>query len=162
MAQHEVRPAEWIATAPIQTSTSVDIVATPAAVWGFLADHGSWPQWFTLLDRVEVTGSPAGVGGTRRVVSQRLPFDEVFTAWDEGQHFAWAVTSSRLPILSVMAESIRLDPTSTGCRLDYTQGLQARRGFGGMLNAMWQRNVPGIQQALNNLRQLAEEASSQP
>lgn len=161
MAQHEVRPAEWIATAPIQTSTSVDIAATPATVWRLLSDHASWPAWFTLLDRVEVTGSPAGVGGTRRVVIRRLPFDEVFTVWDEHQHFAWAVTGSRLPILSAMAESVRLGPTSTGCRLDYTQGLEARRGFGGMLNAMWQRNVPGIQQALTNLRQLTE-GSNQP
>lgn len=161
MAQHEVRPAEWIATAPIQTSTSVDITATPGTVWRLLADHAGWPAWFTLLDRVEVTGSPDGVGGTRRVVIQRLPFDEVFTVWDEEQHFAWAVTASRLPILSAMAESVRLDPTSTGCRLDYAQGLEARRGFGGMLNAMWQRNVPEIQQSLNNLRQLAE-GSNQP
>ena len=126
---HEVRPAEWIASAPIRTAASVEIAAPPEAVWAALVDHASWADWFAMLDKVEVTGAPAGVGGKRRVVIQRLPFDEEFTVWDEPRQFAWAVTGSRLPILSSMAESVLLTPTDTGCRLDYTQGLQARRGF---------------------------------
>ena len=156
MTRHEIRPPAWIETAPIRTSTSVEIGATPDTVWGYLADHTSWPRWFTLVDRVDLTGPPTGVGGARRVVIQRLPFDEQFTVWDQDREFSWAVTGSRLPILALMAESMRLEPTDEGCRLDYTQGLQARRGFGGTLNAMWQRNLPGIQKGLNNLRQQAE------
>ena len=156
MIQHEVRLPEWIESAPIRTSTSVQISATPATVWGYLADHTSWPRWFTLVDRVDVTGPPTGVGGARRVVIQRLPFDEQFTVWDEDREFSWAVTGSWLPILALMAESMRLEPTDHGLRLHYEQGLQARRGFGGTLNAMWQRNLPGIQQGLDNLRQMSE------
>ena len=56
MLTHEVRPPAWIASAPIRTAASVEIAAPPEAVWAMLADHASWPQWFPLLDRVEVTG----------------------------------------------------------------------------------------------------------
>ncbi len=78
---------------------------------------------------MEVAGAPAGVSGTRRVVIQRLPFDEVFTVWDEPRQFAWAMSGAWLPLLARMAESVPLQPTSTGCRLDLTQGLQDRRGL---------------------------------
>jgi len=156
MLTHQVQQPSWIDAAPIRTAASVDIAASPEAVWPVLADHESWPQWFTLLDRVEVTGEPAGVGGTRRVVIQRLPFDEVFTVWDEPRQFAWAVTGSRLPILSAMAESVQLEPTASGCRLDLTQGLQARRGLGHVLGPMWRRNLPGIRQALDTLKAQVE------
>ena len=156
MLTHEVRPASWIASAPIRTAASVEIAAPPESVWAALADHESWPQWFRLLDSVAVTGAPTGVGGTRRVVIQRVPFDEVFTAWDEPRHLAWAVTGSGLPLLSAMAESMRLVPTPAGCRLDLTQGLQSRRGFGHVLGPMWRRNLPGIQQALSTLKAQVE------
>jgi hypothetical protein len=157
MLTHEIRPPEWIATAPIRTATSVEIAAAPEAVWAALADHESWPEWFALLDRVEVTGAPIGLGGTRRVVIQRLPFDEVFTVWDEPWQFAWAVTGSRLPILSLMAESVRVTATAEGSRVDWTQGLQARSGFGGVLGPMWRRNQPAIRRGLETLQQRVEQ-----
>jgi hypothetical protein len=109
---------------------------------------------------VEDTGAPTGVGGTRRVVIQRLPFDEEFTVWDEPRQFAWAVTGSRLPILSLMAESVGLEVTSTGCRLTLTQGMQARRGFGNVLGPMWRRNEPATRQALDVLWQRVEGAGA--
>jgi uncharacterized protein YndB with AHSA1/START domain len=158
MLNHEIRSPEWIPTAPIRTATSVDIAAAPEAVWTVLADHAAWPEWFPILDRVEVTGAPTGVGGQRRVVIQRLPFDEEFTVWDEPRQFAWAVTRSRLPILSLMAESVELAATGSGCRVTLTQGLQARRGFGTVLGPMWRRNEPAIGQALDALRQRVEAA----
>jgi hypothetical protein len=159
MLRHEVRPPGWIESAPIRTAASVEIAAAPEAVWAVLADHEAWPRWFALLDRVEVTGAPTGVGGARRVIIQRLPFDEVFTVWDEPRQLAWAVTGSRLPLLSLMAESVRLEPAGAGCRLDLTQGLQARRGFGHVLGPMWRTNLPGIRQALDTLK--AELEASQ-
>lgn len=122
MLTHEVRPAEWIASAPIRTAASVEIAAPPEAVWAALADHASWADWCAMVDRMEVTGAPTGVGGTRRIVIQRLPFDEEFTVWDEARQFARVVTRSWL---SSMAESVLLTPTDAGCRLDDTQGLQA-------------------------------------
>lgn len=65
----------------------------------------------------------------------------------------------RLPLLSLVAESVRLEPTDTGCRLDLTQGPQARRGFGHVLGPMWRSNLPGIQRALDTLE--AEVEASQ-
>ena len=96
-------------------------------------------------------------GGTRRVVIQRLPFDEVFTVWDEPRHFAWAVTGSRLPILSLMAESLQVTATGEGSRVEWTQGLQARSGFGSVLGPMWRRNQPAIRQGLEALQRLVEQ-----
>lgn len=160
MLTHGIRPPEWIATAPIQTSASIDIAASPEVVWGFLADHEAWSDWFAVLDRVIVTGAPSGVGGSRRVVLQGLPFDEEFTAWDEPHRIAWAVTGSRLPILSAMAESVQLEPIEGGCRLVMAQGLQARQGFGRVLGPMWRRNLPGIREALETLRDRVESASA--
>ena len=156
MLTHEVRPAAWIASAPIRTAASVEIGAPPEAVWPLLADHAAWADWFAMVDRMEVTGAPTGVGGTRRIVIQRLPFDEEFTVWDEPRQFAWSVTRSWLPILSSMAESVLLTPTDAGCRLDYTQGLQARRGFGHVLGPMWRTNLPGIRRALETLKEQVE------
>ena len=152
-----VNPPEWIDAAPIRVEQTIEIAAPPAAVWARIADHASWPEWFTALDSVEVTGRASGVGGERRVVVGRLPMDEEFTVWSENEHFAFAVVRSRLPILAAMAESVRIEPTEGGCRVLYRQGLQGRRGTGRLLDAIWKRQgAPALADALVNLRRLVE------
>ncbi len=71
----------------------------------------------------------------------RLPLDEEFTAWDEDEHFAFAVVQVRLPILATMAESVRLEDVDDGarCRVTYRQGVEGRRGFGWLMRAVWSR-----------------------
>lgn len=152
-----VHPPEWIDAAPIRVERSIDIDASPAAVWTRVADHVAWPEWFTALDSVAITMGATGVGGGRRVTASRLYFDEEFTVWDEGEHFAFAVIASRLLVIAAMAESVRLEAVDGGCRVIYCQGLQGRRGFGWILSAIWTRqNVPALENALANLKRLVE------
>lgn len=156
MPSHPVQPPEWIDSAPIRVERSVDIDAAPAAVWAIIADHEDWPRWFTSLGSVEVTGAAAGVGGTRRVSINRITIDEEFTAWDENEHFAFAVVGTKVPFLDTMAESVRIEPTDTGCRVIYRQGLQAKRGMGFLLDLAWKPAAKQLTAALASLKALAE------
>ena len=158
MPSHPVQPPEWIDAASVRVEESIDVAAPPATVWALIADHEHWPDWFTDLDRVEITGRPTGIGGTRRVTVKRLALDEEFTVWDENEHFAFAIVRTPFVMffLSTMAESVRVEATDGGCRVVYQQGLQAIRGFGWLLRLAW-RNAPDqLRQALANLRALAE------
>ena len=111
---------------------------------------------------MEITGPATGVGGSRRVTAKRLPLDEEFTVWNENEEFAFAVVATKLPFLSTMAESVRVEPVDGGCRVVYRQGLQARRGFGWLLALLW-RPAPGqLRRALANLKALAESCQRAP
>lgn len=156
MAKHPVQPPEWIDSAPVRVSETIDIDATPAEVWRHIADHVSWPEWFESLDRVDITGMPTGVGGQRRVTVRRMPIDEIFTAWDENEHFAFAVVGTKLPFLSTIAESVRIEPTETGCRVVYRQGMQGRRGCGRVIGLLGSRMSSQLQEALANLKARVE------
>lgn len=156
MAAHPVQPPEWIDSAPVRVSETIDIDATPAEVWRHIADHVSWPEWFEALDRVDITGMPTGVGGRRRVTVRRMPVDEIFTAWDENEHFAFAVVGTKVPFLSTMAESVRIESTDTGCRVVYRLGLQGRSGFGRVIGLVGGQMSGQLQRALGNLKARAE------
>jgi hypothetical protein len=154
---HPVQPPEWIDAAPIVVQKSVEIDAAPSAVWARIADHETWPEWFTALDRVEVIGRGEGVGGGRRVViGGRLALDEEFTAWDVDRHFAFGVVSSPLPVLGCLAESVRIEPVGTGCRVVYRQGVQGRRGLGWAMKLVWSRAPGQLDDALARLKVLVE------
>ena len=156
MPSHPVQPPEWIDSAPIRVERSIDIAAPPEAVWAVIADHVNWPKWFTTLDRVEVTGAPTGVGGGRRVTVSRISIEEQFTVWDENEHFAFAVVTTKVPFLDTMAESVWIEPTEGGCRVNYRQGLQAKRGLGFLLELAWKSAPKQLTAALANLKSLAE------
>lgn len=156
MPRHTVQPPEWIESAPICVVESIEIAAEPTIVWARIADHENWPEWFTDLDSVEVLGRGSGVGGGRRVTVKRISLDEEFTAWDENERFAFAVITSRIPILSTLAESVQIESTESGCRVTYRQGVQGRRGLGWAMSLAW-RPVPGqVRTALANLKTMAE------
>jgi len=161
MPSHPVHPPEWIDSAPIVVDESVLIQAPPSAVWAEIADHAAWPEWFTALDRVEPGSTSNSVGGTRRVIASRLPLDEEFTVWDEDQHFAFAVTASKLPILGALAESVRLEPVDDGaaCRVNYRQGVQGRKGFGWAMKAAWSRAAKDVPVALKQLKARVERTN---
>ena len=94
------------------------------------------------------------------MTAARLPVDEVFTAWDENEHFAFAIVRSKLPILQAMAESVRLEETDNGgCRVIYVQGLEARRGFGRVLGAVSRRLDRDLKAGLDALKQTVESTN---
>ena len=156
MPKHPVEPPEWIDTAPITVTETVDIAASPAVVWSLVADHESWPEWFTALDEVVPLGAATGVGGGRRVFAGRVRIDEEFTAWDEEEHFAFAVIESGVPILHALAESVRLEPSDVGTLVTYRQGVQGRAGFGWLMAQAWKRPARDLAAALVQLRLRAE------
>jgi uncharacterized protein YndB with AHSA1/START domain len=160
MATHTLQPPEWIDAAPIRFECSVEIAAPPEAVWARIADHRTWPEWFTAVDSVDIVGASEGVGGGRRVTSGKVVFDEEFTAWDVGEHFAFAVIASKLPILESLAESVVIEPTATGSRVVYRQGLQAKRGFGVLLGLLWKRAAKQLEPSLANLKQQLETSTA--
>jgi Polyketide cyclase / dehydrase and lipid transport len=157
MPQHPVKPPNWIDSAPIVVSEQIEIDAAPDVVWAHIIDHASWPTWFSQLDEVQPLGTPSGVGGGRRVIVGKLPLDEEFTAWDENEHFAFAVVASKLPILAALAESVRLEAVGDDrCLVTYRQGVEGRRGCGWLMTQVWKRAAKGLPGALVNLKQRVE------
>lgn len=130
MAQHRRQPPTWIDDADIVCHSTIEIEATPAQVWARIADHETWSEWFTTLDKVEVTGAPTGVGGARRATAGRIPLDEEFTVWNENEQFSFAIVKSPLLFLDALAEDIRIEPVGDGSRVVYRQGITGKRGFG--------------------------------
>jgi hypothetical protein len=159
MPTHPVHPPEWIDSAPIVVDESVVINASPAVVWAHVIDHESWPEWFIALDKVEPGSSSSSIGGTRRVFAKPFVLDEEFTAWDENEHFAFAVTATKIPIMSALAESVRLESVDDGCRVTYRQGVEGRRGCGWLMSKVWAKAAKDVPIALQNLKLRVESAN---
>lgn len=161
MPKHPVKPPEWIDSAPILVSESIEIDATPDQVWTHIADHESWPEWFDALDEVHPGATSTGVGGTRRVTVKPVSIEEEFTAWDEGEHFAFAIVRSMFPWMAAAAESVRLEPIDADrCRVIYRQGVQGRPGLGWLTNLAWTPARKGLPPALAALKKRVESESS--
>lgn len=156
MPKQRSESPEWIDDAPLVFNNSVEIDAPATEVWKHIADHVGWSEWFPAIDKVEVTGAPAGIGGKRRVVSKRLPLDEEFTAWTENEQFAFAIVKSPLIFVAAFAEDIRLEETDSGCRVIYRQGIEAKKGFGWLAKAALGSLDGTTAEALGNLKRRVE------
>ncbi len=156
MPRHRLETPEWIDGADIVFSTSLDFNAPAADVWKHIADHRGWTEWFPTLDKVEVTGAPAGIGGKRRVTVKRLNLDEEFTAWTENEQFAFAVVKSPLLFVAAFAEDVRIEPGDDGCRVTYRQGIEAKRGVGWLAKAGFRQLPEQTATALQHLKALVE------
>jgi uncharacterized protein YndB with AHSA1/START domain len=156
MAELPRLPPDWIPTARVVVQVTRQMAASRAAVWELIADHETWPEWFTALDRVEVTGDAAGVGGRRDVTLNRLVVSEEFTAWEPPERFAFAVTSGPR-LLAGMAESLELaDRGADGCTVTYTQGIEPTRGLGWLVGRMTKRLEDELGKGLDGLADRAE------
>lgn len=161
MPTHPVKQPEWIDSAPIIVEETIEIDATPDAVWTHITDHASWPEWFEALDEVQPGSTSTGVGGTRHVVIKPLAIEEEFTAWDEGEHFTFAIVGSKIPMLAAAAESVRLEAiVGGGCRVTYRQGVEGRRFLGALMKLAWTPAAKGLAPALASLKQRVEAASA--
>lgn len=165
------RDPSWIDNAPVQVEESITIDAPPDVVWGLVADHERWPEWFSALASVEITLGATGVGGGRKVKAGPMGpmvFDEEFTAWDDPAddgtwHFAFTVLRSNVPLIRSMAESVRLSPIGDGARtlLVYRQGLEAPQPWlTGALGLSWRYAEWGLRRALPALAARAEQLAS--
>lgn len=162
------REPSWIDGAPVHVAESIDIDAPPDVVWGILADHEGWPEWFSAVSKVEVTLGATGVGGGRKVKAGPMSFEEEFTAWDDpGEdgtwHFAFTVLRTTVPLVRSMAESVRLTPMDDGTRthLVYRQGLEAPQTWlNGALALSWRPAARGLRTAMPALAARAEQLAS--
>lgn len=122
------RSLDWIATAPVVFSGSRDMDVSAAAAFAVLADHERWPEWFTSLRRVEVTGEPTGVGGRRRVHLRGVTADEEFIGWETDRLFAFTITHTSRRLARSVVEAVRVEPLGDArCRVTYTQAIDPTR-----------------------------------
>ena len=161
MPSMDVQPPEWIDSAPTVARSSITIDAPAADVWVHIADHETWPTWFTDLTSIERVGTGQGVGSGRKVKVGPLTIEEEFTAWDENEHFAFAVTKAPIPILKTLAESVQLESTGAdSCTVVYRQGVEGRFGFlGPVMKRVGTSLEKQTGEALANLKRIVESGS---
>lgn len=136
----EERTTDWVDTAPIRVIRSLDVHATPAAVFSVLADHVAWPLWYAGMRRVRVLGSDTGAGVRRTVWFGGTRLDEHVVVFEEPCRIAFAVVSSNLPGLNALTADWRLAPVGRErTRLTLTIGAE----ISGLLRyAPWIARVP--------------------
>jgi carbon monoxide dehydrogenase subunit G len=112
---------DFITSAPWRFENSVQLDATPEAVFDLFADGASWPQWFPGIRRVEWTSpEPKSVGTTRTVTLTTATVYEYFLAWDRGERFTFRFEGANRPLFRAGVEDYRLAPLPGGrTRFDY-------------------------------------------
>jgi uncharacterized protein YndB with AHSA1/START domain len=81
----------------------LDIAASPAAVFDFVADFTTMPRWYSAVQRVDRTDGTSGLG-TRYVVHRNLPGgaarNEVeITAYESGREVIFTSLSGPTPFV---------------------------------------------------------------
>lgn len=157
MSTKTERGPEWVATAPIVVRSSRRIAAPADAVWERIADHESWTEWFTDLQKVSVTLGAEGVGGGRKVWLPGVTMLERFTAWDPPTRFAFTIIEGPRMIAS-MAELIEIEPDGDACTITYTQGIEPAKGFGWFWKVASKRMGGQLRKALGRLDALVTDS----
>mgnify|MGYP001817747313 CR=1 FL=1 len=103
------RSPDWTQTAPVKASATREIAATADEVFTALADHETWPEWFTSISRVERFGElDAGVGSNRSVFVGKVRIDEEFIVWDEGKEWGFTVIAASIGFLRSLNELVTI------------------------------------------------------
>jgi uncharacterized protein YndB with AHSA1/START domain len=156
MPDLQPRPFDWLTTAPVRIEATREMAVSAAAAFAVVADHERWPEWFTQLKRVEVTGAPTGVGGQRRVALAGVVVDEVFIAWEPDRLFAFTLTHASRPMAKAMVEAVQVEPLGDDrCRVTYTQALEPHGWMKPMLPLMRRTMRSMLAKALSGLEQAA-------
>lgn len=154
MADLTPQPPEWIHTAPIQVAVTRELAASPAEVFAALADHETWPEWFTAVERVERFGDQHdGVGSNRRVfINTRVSIDEEFNVWSPDTEWGFTLLSSTMGGLKSMNELVtieELDPNRS--RVTYKMGIEPKFFLAPVLKLGAKGMQKNLQVALDNL-----------
>jgi hypothetical protein len=125
----ELRPAKGSGVdidrnAPVQAVRSVDLAASPHAVWQVLVDLDRWPEWNQDIRSV---AAPDGVceGATFRWRSGPGTITSTFAVVDPDRELSWTGRSMSIRAVHVY----RLEPTAAGTRVvleESWSGLPAR------------------------------------
>lgn len=96
----------------MHVETTVDINATPEAVWKLLIDVERWPDMTASIDRVELLDKPIALSARARVHQPKLPAAVwKVTSFEENRTFTW---ESRSPgVTTVAAHELVTTPDGT-------------------------------------------------
>ncbi len=158
MAELTPRSIEWAESAPVRIEARGESTASPQDVFEVLADHERWPDWFTGVRKVEVTGPATGVGARRRVVIPGATVDEEFIVWDPGERWAFTGLAARPRFTRSLVEDCRLETTEDGgTAITYTMCLDPLPLLRPMVKLLAGRIRANNCRALANLAQRAAE-----
>jgi carbon monoxide dehydrogenase subunit G len=113
---------DFIDSAPLRFSNSVELAVTPDQLWEVLADAEAWPRWASVITNVTwSTPEPHGVGTTRTVdMRGGMVGAEEFLVWEPGTRMAFRFNESSTKAVAAFAERYDIVPTAQGCRLTWT------------------------------------------
>jgi uncharacterized protein YndB with AHSA1/START domain len=154
MPQLTQQPPEWIHSAPFQASATRELTATPDEVFAALADHESWPEWFTTIIGVERFGDlHEGIGSNRRVfINKRLAADEEFNVWEPGARWGFVVLSATMPGLKSMVELVTIEDLGDGrSSVTYKMGIEGKFPLSLLLKGATGAMKKNLGNALDNL-----------
>lgn len=155
---HAVRRVDeqFLTTAPVVVRATVDLDASPAAVFEALGSDRMW-SWMPILDRLRwITPRPLGAGSVRTLrIAKLVEVEEDFFRWEENRRATFCVTSASRPALKALAEDFELEPTSRGTRLTWTMaldpGLPGAKVLGKVLGPLL---APGNRFAIGGIRKI--------
>jgi uncharacterized protein YndB with AHSA1/START domain len=138
----------------MQFETTVEIDATPEAVWAALIDVEHWPQWTDSMDEVRwLEGSTVSVGSRARVKQPGMPaLTWAVTEVDDARAFHWQTSSPGVRTLGTHTIAAAGEGRSS-----LTLGLQQSGALAGLVNAMsGSRSRRYVQMEAEGLKRAAE------
>ncbi len=118
---------------------SLNIAASPQAVWAVLVDVEHWPTWASQFERLErLEAGPLALGSTVRckTTDRQEPSDWVVTGYEDGRSFTWE--ASLVPGLHVTGGHV---VTAVGDSANVELWLEASGLLGRLLDPMLQRTI---------------------
>jgi hypothetical protein len=137
----------------------LDIAATPAEVFAFVADFTTTPQWYSAVQRVELVRGNGGVG-TEYALHRRLPTGAAVntvavTSYLEGQEIT--LTSVDGPTPFTYRYRVRPGPSGARLQLEGTISATGLSGPARLLGPVAERLFKrGMRDNLGTLREILQ------
>jgi uncharacterized protein YndB with AHSA1/START domain len=134
-----------------QLTNSIEIDASPAAVWAALADLEALDAYDPQVQRAAITGElQTGVGASRRCdLLPRGWFEETVTRWEAPHALAFELTTCSLPVKRLRHE-YAVTATGTTTRVQQVMNYDLRGGRAGILldrlvvRKRWDNGIKGF------------------
>ena len=122
-----------------RVARSIDIAASPDAVWTVLADVEHWPRWASRFERLErLEAGPLAMGSTVRckTTDRQATSDWTVTEYVDGRSFTW--TSALAPGLRVTGGHV-VAAKGDGAKAEFW--LEATGVLGALLAPLLRRRI---------------------
>lgn len=142
-----------------QTTSSIEINATPGEVMSVIADFAAYPQWAQGVKSAVVV--EAGTGDRADQVAFELeqkPISDAYTLsydWNGDQSVSWTLVEGKT--LKALDGSYTLEPTPEGTRVTYKLSVDIAIPMIGMLRRKAEKVI--IDSALKGLKKRVESIS---